>query len=306
VLKAHRTDPKASLDARRELLGHRVQGRDGAPAAASGSSQGAHMTAVAPLKQPQIGYVLERQHIGVEGGGIVSPFAEHLPNRLRSQLGPRRVVAGPEVSVTSTKTYTSTAVVLALLGLQLGRVRDLSPAAGRRLIAGLQALPDLIEQTLASEAAIAELATAWAGYQGALYVGRVAGAVVAREGALKLKEVAYLHAEAYPASELKHGPLALVSPELPVVAVVPDDELFEKNVATLAEVKARGGRVLAVGHSPRLHDHADNVILVPKNEPELDPIVLGLPLQLFAYHVARQRGHDLDRPRNLAKSVTVE
>lgn len=214
--------------------------------------------------------------------------------------------AGPEVSVTSTKTYTNTAVAFALLALHLGRVRDLSPADGRRLLGGLRALPGQIAEVLAAEEKIAEVAARWAGYPGMLYVGRVRGAVVAAEGALKLKEVAYIHAEAYPASELKHGPLALVSPDRPVVAIVPDDELREKNLGTIAEVKARDGRVLVIGHDEALGAFADEVLTVPRNEPELDPILLGIPLQLFAYHAAVALGHDVDRPRNLAKSVTVE
>jgi glucosamine--fructose-6-phosphate aminotransferase (isomerizing) len=214
--------------------------------------------------------------------------------------------AGPEVSVTSTKTYTATAVSFALLALHLGRVRDLSPADGRRLLGGLRALPGQIAEILAAEDDVAAVAARWAAYSGMLYVGRVRGAVVAAEGALKLKEVAYIHAEAYPASELKHGPLALVSPDRPVVVVVPDDELREKNLGTIAEIKARDGRVLVVGHDRALASVADEVLVVPRNEPELDPILLGIPLQLFAYHAAVTLGHDVDRPRNLAKSVTVE
>jgi glutamine---fructose-6-phosphate transaminase (isomerizing) len=139
------------------------------------------------------------------------------------------------------------------------------------------------------------------------FVGRVRGWPVAREGAQKLKEVSYLHAEAYPASELKHGPLALVGPGLPTVAIIPDDELLEKNLSTLGEIRARQGRVLFVGHSALAAGQlADNVLVVPKNEPELDPILLSVPLQLLAYHAAVELGNDVDRPRNLAKSVTVE
>jgi glutamine---fructose-6-phosphate transaminase (isomerizing) len=138
------------------------------------------------------------------------------------------------------------------------------------------------------------------------FLGRVRGFPVAREGAQKLKEVSYLHAEAYPASELKHGPLALVGPELPTVAIVPDDELLDKNLATLGEIKARHGKVLLVGHSVPEGELADRVLMIPKNEPELDPILLSVPLQLLAYHAAVALGNDVDRPRNLAKSVTVE
>jgi len=214
--------------------------------------------------------------------------------------------AGPEVSVTSTKTFTATAVAFALLALHLGRIHDLSPADGRRIIAGLQALPAQIEEVLAGEQHIAEIAADLADCRGMFFIGRVRGFPVAREGAQKLKEVSYLHAEAYPASELKHGPLALVSPELPTVAIVPDDDLFDKNLSTLGEIRARRGPVLAVGHTeldPKLADHQ---VRLPKNEPELDPILLSVPLQMLAYHAAVVLGNDVDKPRNLAKSVTVE
>jgi glucosamine--fructose-6-phosphate aminotransferase (isomerizing) len=214
--------------------------------------------------------------------------------------------AGPEISVTSTKTFTATATVFALLGLHLARIHDLSPTEGRRITAGLRKLPGQIAEILAMEEEISALAKDLAQYPGMFFLGRVRGWPVAREGAQKLKEVSYLHAEAYPASELKHGPLALVGPELPTVAVVPDDELLDKNLATLGEIKARRGRVLLVGHSDPGGELADNVLAIPKNEPELDPILLSVPLQLLAYHAAVALGNDVDRPRNLAKSVTVE
>jgi glucosamine--fructose-6-phosphate aminotransferase (isomerizing) len=214
--------------------------------------------------------------------------------------------AGPEISVTSTKSFTATAVVFALLALHLGRIHDLSPADGERLTAGLRALPGQITQILGEEDSIAEIARELAGYQGMFFIGRVRGWPVAREGAQKLKEVSYLHAEAYPASELKHGPLALVGPDLPTVAVVPDDELFSKNLATLGEIRARSGPVVAVGHRALDAKLADHTVTVPGNEPELDPILLSVPLQLLAYHVAVALGNDVDKPRNLAKSVTVE
>ncbi|MGH3497389.1 MAG: glutamine--fructose-6-phosphate transaminase (isomerizing) [Nocardioidaceae bacterium] len=212
--------------------------------------------------------------------------------------------AGPEVSVTSTKAYTAMYVAFALLGLHLGRVRDLSPTDGRRVIDGLRALPDQIRETLDREGEIAELARRYAAYPSLMFIGRVRGWPVAREGAQKLKEVSYQHAEAYPAAELKHGPLALIGPDMPTVAVVPDDELVDKNQSTIAEIRARKGPVLVVGHH-RL-DGAEETIVVPRNEPELDPILLGIPLQLLAYHAAVALGRDVDRPRNLAKSVTVE
>ena len=214
--------------------------------------------------------------------------------------------AGPEVSVASTKAYTAMYVASALLALHLGRVRDLSHADGRRIVEGLQALPGQLEEILAGEAAIAGLAARYATRPNLMFVGRVRGWPVAREGAQKLKEVSYLHAEAYPAAELKHGPLALIGPEMPTVAVVPDDDVLAKNLSTLAEIRTRRGPVLAVAHRQLPAESADDTIVVPKNEPELDPILLGVPLQLLAYHAAVQLGRDLDRPRNLAKSVTVE
>jgi glutamine---fructose-6-phosphate transaminase (isomerizing) len=214
--------------------------------------------------------------------------------------------AGPEVSVTSTKTFTATAVAFALLALHLGRIHDLSPGDGRRIIAGLRALPDQIEEILADEEHIAGIAAELAGSQGLFFIGRVRGFPVAREGAQKLKEVSYLHAEAYPASELKHGPLALVCPELPTVAIVPDDDLLDKNLSTLGEIKARRGPIIAVGHTDLDSKLADHLIRVPKSEPELDPILLSVPLQMLAYHAAVALGNDVDKPRNLAKSVTVE
>ncbi len=214
--------------------------------------------------------------------------------------------AGPEVSVTSTKTFTATATVFALLALHLARIRDLSPADGQRIVAGLRKLPGQIAEVLAMEEEIAAAAKDLAEYTGMFFIGRVRGWPVAREGAQKLKEVSYLHAEAYPASELKHGPLALVGPALPTVAILPEDELLEKNLGTLGEIRARQGRVLVIGHSGAAGRVTDDVLVVPRNEPELDPILLSVPLQLLAYHAAVALGNDVDKPRNLAKSVTVE
>ncbi|GAA1189598.1 glucosamine--fructose-6-phosphate aminotransferase (isomerizing) [Kitasatospora gansuensis] len=214
--------------------------------------------------------------------------------------------AGPEISVASTKAFTSTVIAFALLALHFGRIHDLSPADGRRIVAGLKALPDQIREILAGEDKIAELAAEYAKSEGMMFIGRVRGFPVAREGAQKLKEISYVHAEAYPASELKHGPLALINPDLPTVALVPDDELLDKNLTTLGEIKARAGRVLAIAHRAPDAKLADHAILVPRSEPELDPLLLNIPLQLLAYHAAVALKRDVDKPRNLAKSVTVE
>ncbi|GAA5019596.1 glutamine--fructose-6-phosphate transaminase (isomerizing) [Kitasatospora paranensis] len=214
--------------------------------------------------------------------------------------------AGPEISVASTKAFTSTVIAFALLALHFGRIHDLSPADGRRIVGALKALPGHIRQILDQQDEIAKLAAEYADNAGMMFIGRVRGYPVAREGAQKLKEISYVHAEAYPASELKHGPLALISPELPTVALVPDDELLDKNLTTLGEIKARSGRVLAVAHRAPEAKLVDHCILVPKSEPELDPLLLNIPLQLLAYYAAVALGRDVDKPRNLAKSVTVE
>jgi glutamine---fructose-6-phosphate transaminase (isomerizing) len=214
------------------------------------------------------------------------------------------VHAGPEVCVVSTKCFTNTAVAFALLALHLGRIRDLSVADGKRIIDGLRRLPCQITEIMEREPQIEKLAADYAQARSMMFVGRVRGYPVAREASLKLKEVSYIHAEAYPASELKHGPLALIEPAVPTVAILPDDELLEKNRATLEEIKARQGRILAVAHSEQ--EKADHTLVVPRNEVELDPILMGIPLQLLAYHTALALGRDIDKPRNLAKSVTVE
>jgi glucosamine--fructose-6-phosphate aminotransferase (isomerizing) len=214
--------------------------------------------------------------------------------------------AGPEMSVAATKSFTSTVTAFALLALHLGRMRDLAPSEGRRIIAGLKALPEQIEEILLQSDAIAEVAKEIAPSPSVLFVGRRRGWPVAREGAQKLKEISYVHAEAYPSAELKHGPLALVSPELPTVAIVPDDDLLDKNTSTLSEIKARKGPVIALAHRQLPPELADRTLVIPANEPELDPILLSIPLQLLAYHAAVALGRDVDKPRNLAKSVTVE
>lgn len=214
--------------------------------------------------------------------------------------------AGAEIAVVSTKTFTCTAVAFALLALHLGRIRDLSGAQGGRLIAALDALPAQIQSIIDRDQEIAGLARHFAACEHAYFVGRSSGLAVAMEGALKLKEVSYLHAEAYSAAELKHGPLALIAPETPTLMILPRDDLFRKNLATMEEIKARRGSVLAVTHAGDPPVGSDHAFTVPASEPELDAILLNIPLQLLAYHVALLKGRDIDRPRNLAKSVTVE
>ncbi len=215
--------------------------------------------------------------------------------------------AGPEIAVASTKALTNMAVAFAMLAIYLGRIHDLSPAEGQRLIAGLQALPGQIEAILEQESDIEVAAAQIAASESLFFIGRVRGYPVAREGAQKFKEITYRHAEAYPTSELKHGPLALISPELPTVAVVPDDELLDRNLGALHEIKARSGPIVAVTHpGVDVTGLAESVLRVPKSEPELDGMLLTIALQLLAYHASVKLGHDVDKPRNLAKSVTVE
>jgi glutamine---fructose-6-phosphate transaminase (isomerizing) len=214
--------------------------------------------------------------------------------------------AGPEIAVASTKALTNMAATFALLALLIGRVRDLSAANGQRIVNGLRALPDQIEQILAQEESVADIARRFAGAEHMFFIGRVRAWPVAREGAQKLKEVSYVHAEAYQASELKHGPLALINAQMPSVVLVPDDDLLAKNISTIEQIKARGGPVIAVTSADLPPDLADATIRVPKAEPELEPLLLNVPLQLLAYHVAAKLGRDIDKPRNLAKSVTVE
>ena len=216
--------------------------------------------------------------------------------------------AGPEIAVASTKAFTSTLLCFALLALHIGRVRDLSPADGRRLIAALRALPDQARRILADVEATSRVAERLSQHRDAFFVGRAAGYPVALEGAQKLKEISYIHAEAYPASELKHGPLALVSPETPSVAVLPRGDLYEKTLNSLQEIRARRGHVVAITHDgdERLAERVDDYVIVPTTEPALDPILMTLPMQMLAYECAVGLGRDVDRPRNLCKSVTVE
>ncbi len=214
--------------------------------------------------------------------------------------------AGAEMSVAATKSFTSTVAAFALFALHLGRMRDLSPSNGKRIVDGLKALPAKITEILELDDEIAKIARDLAPHPSMLFIGRRRGWPVAREGAQKLKEISYIHAEAYASAELKHGPLALVSPEMPTVAVVPDDDLFEKNTSTLAEIRARRGPVVAIAHRELPEELADRTIVVPKSEDELDPILMSVPLQILAYHAAVALERDVDKPRNLAKSVTVE
>lgn len=216
--------------------------------------------------------------------------------------------AGTEVGVASTKAFTSQVTVLALLALYLGRMRHLSEPAGRRLIEHLKAMPKVVERTLRCHDRVREVAEKYHGANNVLYMGRLYNFPVALEGALKLKEISYIHAEGYPAAEMKHGPIALVAEDTPSVFITPHGHIYPKVMSNIEEVKARGGPVIAIAceGDEKIASIADDVIFVPEVEEYLQPIVTSIPLQLFAYHCALLRGCNVDRPRNLAKSVTVE
>ncbi|MDW5375896.1 glutamine--fructose-6-phosphate transaminase (isomerizing) [Halomonas sp. HP20-15] len=216
--------------------------------------------------------------------------------------------AGPEIGVASTKAFTTQLVALLLLTLSLGRLRGMDEARESEIVQALHGLPQAISQVLGLDGAIEELAMAFAEKEHALFLGRGAHFPIALEGALKLKEISYIHAEAYPAGELKHGPLALIDSEMPVISVAPNDELLEKLKSNLQEVRARGGELFVFADEAVALEEAEgvNVMRLAHIDEALAPILYTVPLQLLSYHVAVLKGTDVDQPRNLAKSVTVE
>ncbi len=220
--------------------------------------------------------------------------------------------AGPEIGVASTKAFTSQVMVLTQLALFLGRIRHLSSLQGQRIIHDLRRVPELIRQTLQCHDQVKRIAKKYVAANNFLYLGRQYLYPVALEGALKLKEISYIHAEGYPAAEMKHGPIALVDAETPSVFLMSSGGVFDKVMSNLEEIKARGGPVIAIASEgeedtgEQVSRRADDVIFVPDVPDYLQPIIFAVPLQLLAYHVALLRGCDVDKPRNLAKSVTVE
>ena len=216
--------------------------------------------------------------------------------------------AGPEIGVASTKAFTSQVTALMLFTLRMARLRNLSVLQGRAVVEALRALPEQVRQVVARADGIEAIAERFSRASNALYLGRGYNFPVALEGALKLKEISYIHAEGYPAAEMKHGPIALIDEMMPVVVVAPKDGTYAKIVSNVQEVKARGGRVIAVvtEGDEEITELADYVFPIPSTIDALTPVLSVLPLQLFAYHIAVRRGCDVDKPRNLAKSVTVE
>ena len=216
--------------------------------------------------------------------------------------------AGPEIGVASTKAFTSQVAALAMFTLHLARCRSLPLVKGRELVRSLRSLPEQVEEILRQNDAIRALAEEFRDAPNFLYLGRGVQFPVALEGALKLKEVSYIHAEGYPAAEMKHGPIALIDAQMPVVFLAPRDPVYHKVVSNIEEVKARSGRIVAVVNNgaAELAGKVDHFIPVPTTHPVLLPILTVVPLQLLAYHISVLRGCDVDQPRNLAKSVTVE
>lgn len=216
--------------------------------------------------------------------------------------------AGPEIGVASTKAFTSQLVISALFTLMLGRQREMSLILGERLIHAVNQIPDQMREILSQNEEIKDIAQRYAHFEDFLYLGRKYNYPIALEGALKLKEISYIHAEGYPAGEMKHGPIALVDENFPVVAIVPRDSVYLKVKANLEELKARGARIIGIATTgdDEIRRIVDEVIYIPKTLEMLTPLLSVVPLQLLAYHIGVARGRDVDRPRNLAKSVTVE
>ena len=216
--------------------------------------------------------------------------------------------SGPEIAVASTKAFTSQVAIFALLAVSFGRQRRMSLATGQRIINELAAIPDKIRQVLKLNDEIKRLAEKYYQFKNFAFLGRKYNQPIAFEGALKLKELSYIHAEGFASGEMKHGPIALIDENFPTLIIAPLDSVYEKNYSNLEEIKARGGKIIVIttAGNEKIKEAADEVIYIPKTLEMLTPILAAVPLQLFAYHMAVLNGRDVDKPRNLAKSVTVE
>jgi glucosamine--fructose-6-phosphate aminotransferase (isomerizing) len=216
--------------------------------------------------------------------------------------------AGPEIGVASTKIFVSQLIILTLLALLMGRHQRLSLTEGVEIIRAVEALPDKVKKVLSQANRIEAIAGKYCGCSNWLYLGRKYNYPIALEGALKLKEISYIHAEGYAAGEMKHGPIALVNPQMPTVAVAPYDEMYEKMINNIHEIKSRKGPVIAIATEgdQKLRDMVDEVIEIPETLDFLTPVLAVVPCQLLAYYCARFLEREIDKPRNLAKSVTVE
>ncbi len=249
--------------------------------------------------------VREAKRHGATAMGIVNVVGSTIA---RETDGGVYIHAGPEIGVASTKAFTSQVITLALVTLLMARQRKMSVIQGREIVQALKALPEQVERVLELDAPIRELARTYKDAANFLYLGRGYNFPTALEGALKLKEISYIHAEGLPAAEMKHGPIALITEDMPVVIVAPNDGVYNKVVSNIEEVKARGGRVIAVvsDGNVELAEKVDHLITIPETIDMLTPVLATVPLQLLAYHIAVLRGCNVDQPRNLAKSVTVE
>jgi glucosamine--fructose-6-phosphate aminotransferase (isomerizing) len=247
----------------------------------------------------------EAQQKGARALGICNVVGSTIA---RESDGGVYIHAGPEIGVASTKAFTSQVAVLAILTLALGRLKMMSREEGKRLVNELMGIPEKIERVLETAPMIREIADAYAHHNNFLYLGRGVNFPVALEGALKLKEISYIHAEGYPAAEMKHGPIALIDEKMPVVFICLRDSAYEKIISNMEEVRARRGTILAVASEgdEEIKKRAEHVIYVPETIEMLSPLLSVIPLQLLAYYIAVRRGCDVDQPRNLAKSVTVE
>lgn len=249
--------------------------------------------------------VREAKRRGAYVRGIVNMIGSTIA---RETDGGSYIHAGPELAVASTKAYTNMIAILILYALQFGRQKRVSVATGQRLLYALREIPHKMKQILDTSEEIKQIALKYKDYKNFLFLGRGINFSVALEGSLKLKEITYIHSEAYPGGEMKHGPIALLSPEFPVFAIMTKDQLYEKMRSNVEEVRARKAPVMVIATEGDLHarEVADDVIFVPETMELLEPLLNTIPLQLFAYHIAVALGKDVDRPRNLAKSVTVE
>jgi glucosamine--fructose-6-phosphate aminotransferase (isomerizing) len=247
----------------------------------------------------------EAQRKGAQALGVCNVVGSTIA---READGGIYIHAGPEIGVASTKAFTSQVAVLSILTLALGRLATMSREDGRRLVAELMGIPEKIEQVLELNDKIRAIAEEYAHHRNFLYLGRGVNFPVALEGALKLKEISYIHAEGYPAAEMKHGPIALIDEQMPVVFISLRDSAYDKIISNMEEVRARKGTILAVASEgdKEIKKRAHHVIYVPETLEMLSPLLSVVPLQLLAYHIAVLRGCDVDQPRNLAKSVTVE
>jgi len=247
----------------------------------------------------------EAKRRGARTLGIVNVVGSTIA---RESDGGIYIHAGPEIGVASTKAFTSQVIALLLFTLKLGRLRDMSILRGREIIEGMRALPAQLRTILDRSEEVEAVAEEFKRASNFLYLGRGYNFPVALEGALKLKEISYIHAEGYPAAEMKHGPIALIDEMMPVVFIAPHDNVFDKITSNVQEVKARRGRVIAITSRPEpaLKGKIDHEFRIPETLDLLMPILASIPLQLMAYYIAVKRGANVDQPRNLAKSVTVE